>query len=65
MLIFFWFSDYSPMHITFWSENPKGKGHSEDLSVDGKILEWILGKIAWGSVDWMHLAQDRDSGGLL
>jgi hypothetical protein len=23
---------------------PEGKNHLEDVSVDGKILEWILGK---------------------
>jgi hypothetical protein len=29
----------------FWMENLKGRGHSEDLGIDGKIkLEWILGK---------------------
>jgi hypothetical protein len=29
----------------FWSENLKGRDHSEDLSVDERIiLEWILGK---------------------
>jgi hypothetical protein len=22
--------------------------------------EWILGKLAWGGVDWIRLAQDRD-----
>jgi len=28
----------------FWSQNLKGKDHSEDLGVDGRIiLEWILG----------------------
>jgi len=28
-----------------WSENLKGKDHSEDLGVDGKIiLQWNLGK---------------------
>jgi len=33
------------VHRTFWSENPKGRGHSEDLGVDGNIiLEWILEK---------------------
>jgi hypothetical protein len=25
-------------------ENVKGTDHAEDLIVDGKILEWILGK---------------------
>jgi hypothetical protein len=34
--------------------------HWEDLGVDGrKILRWILGKIGFGYVDWIHLAQDR------
>jgi len=26
------------MHITFWSENLKGKDHAEDLDVDGRII---------------------------
>jgi hypothetical protein len=30
----------------FWSENLKGRNHSENLVVDGIILEWILGR--WG-----------------
>jgi len=35
------------MREKFWSENLKGSDHSEDLSVNGKIiLEWILWK--WG-----------------
>jgi hypothetical protein len=34
------------MHTKFWFVNLKGRDHSEDLGVDGKIiLEWILGKI--------------------
>jgi hypothetical protein len=32
------------MRIKFWSENVKGRDHSEDLGVDGKILEWMLEK---------------------
>jgi len=32
-------------HTKFWSENLKGRGHSEDLGVDEKLmLEWMLGK---------------------
>jgi hypothetical protein len=35
------------MHTKFSLENLKGRDHSEDLGVDGKIiLEWTLGK--WG-----------------
>jgi hypothetical protein len=33
------------MHTRYRLENLKGRHHSEDLGVDGKIiLEWILGK---------------------
>jgi len=33
------------MLTQFWSTNVKGRDHSEDIGVDGKIiLEWILGK---------------------
>jgi hypothetical protein len=33
------------MHAEFWSENLKGRDHSEDLGIDGKItVEWTLGK---------------------
>jgi hypothetical protein len=32
------------MVTVFWLENLKGRDHSEDLDVDGRIiLEWILG----------------------
>jgi hypothetical protein len=34
------------MHTVFWSENLKGRDHSEDLRVDGRIiLERILEKV--------------------
>jgi hypothetical protein len=33
------------MHTKFYSENLKGRDHSEDLGIDGMIvLEWILGE---------------------
>jgi hypothetical protein len=33
------------MSTEWWSENLKGRNHSEDQDVDRKmILEWILGK---------------------
>jgi hypothetical protein len=43
------------------SENLKGRDHSEDRDIDGRIiLEWNLKEIWWVGVDWMHLVQDRD-----
>jgi hypothetical protein len=31
------------MHTRFWVESPKGRDHSEDQSINGRIiLEWIL-----------------------
>jgi hypothetical protein len=42
------------------AENLKGRNHSEDTDVDGKIiLEWILGKYGWKIVDCTHLIHDR------
>jgi len=33
------------MHIEVWSENLKGRDHSDELHIGGKIrVEWILGK---------------------
>jgi hypothetical protein len=33
------------MRAKFWSENLKGRGHAEDLDVNGRIiLELILGE---------------------
>jgi hypothetical protein len=40
-------SYYEMLHRkhTFWLENLKGRDHSENLDVDGRIiLEWMLGK---------------------
>jgi hypothetical protein len=40
---------------------PKEKDHLKDRGVDGRMgLEWILGRLAGGGVEWIHLAQDRD-----
>jgi len=30
--------DTYKMHTKFWSENLKGRDHSEDLGVDGKVI---------------------------
>jgi len=47
----------------YLSKNLKGRDHSEDLGVEGRIIllvEWILGEVRWEGVDWTCLAQDRD-----
>jgi hypothetical protein len=45
----------------FRLESPKERDHWEDQGVGGKMgSEWILGRLAWGGVDWIGLAQDRD-----
>jgi hypothetical protein len=48
--------------ITVRLEIRKGREHSEDLGVDGKIIlrNMDLREIRFGDVDWIHLAQDRD-----
>jgi len=49
------------MHEKFWSEDLKGQYHSEDMYADRRIiLDWIIRKL-----DWIHLAQNRTSSGLL
>jgi hypothetical protein len=53
------------MHTRFLLENLKGKDHSEDIGIDGKvILEWILGKYGrkmWTGFIWLRIGT---SGGL-
>jgi hypothetical protein len=42
-----------------WSDNLKGRDHSEELGVDGKmILEWILGQSiekVWVGFIWLRI----------
>jgi hypothetical protein len=49
------------VHIGFWWERQKERGHQEIIDVGGRIiLRWILEKYDGGSMDWIDLAQDRD-----
>jgi hypothetical protein len=49
-----------------WSENLKGRDHTEDLVVDGKDnIRIDLRETGWKYVDWIHLAWIGTSGGLL
>jgi len=46
------------VHTKFWSENLKGRNHSQDLGTDGKIiLETDLMEIKWEGVEWMQPVQ--------
>jgi hypothetical protein len=38
--------------------------HLEDSGIDGKILQWVLGK-QWEDVDWIHWLRIGTSGCLL
>jgi alpha-glucosidase (family GH31 glycosyl hydrolase) len=42
----------------FWWESQKERNHLEDQGVDGNRMD--LREFDWGSVEWIHLAQDRD-----
>jgi hypothetical protein len=45
----------------FWWESPKERDHSKDRGVDVREgLQWILGRLVEGVMEWIHLAQDRD-----
>jgi hypothetical protein len=46
------------MHTIFLLENLKGIDHLGDLDVDGKILEWISGKLSgtvWIGFIWLRI----------
>jgi hypothetical protein len=43
----------------FWSKNLKGRDHSEDLGVDGRILLEVFMEMVWEVVDWLHMTQSR------
>jgi hypothetical protein len=49
------------MHTKVWSDSLKGRDDSEHLGVGRIILKWILGESGLGVVDWIHVAQNRDS----
>ena len=43
------------MYRECWRANLKGRGHLEDLGVDGTVLKWILNK--QGARDWCRFRQ--------
>jgi hypothetical protein len=54
------------MYTKFWSANLMGRNKLEDLGEGSVIiLDLIFRDVRCEGVDWMHLAQYRDSGKLL
>jgi hypothetical protein len=48
------------VHTAFWWGVLTERDHLEDLGIDERvILKWIFKK--WDCMDWIDLAQDRDS----
>ena len=48
------------MYTEFWWGNLRERDRLGDQGVDGRvILRWIFR--IWGDMDWIELAQDRDS----
>jgi hypothetical protein len=49
------------MHMGFWCEDLKERGHLEDLGVDGRIiLKFAFQELEHECIDWICLAQDND-----
>jgi hypothetical protein len=48
------------MYTQFWSENLKGRDHSEDRRRWEDNIRMDLREIGWEGVDRVHVAQDRD-----
>jgi hypothetical protein len=47
-------------NVQFCWESPKGRNHSEDRGVDGRMgSEYILERLV-GVVEWIELAEDKD-----
>ena len=50
------------VYAGFWCWNPRKRDHLEDLGVDGRIiLRWTFRKWLVGGMDWIDLAEDRDT----
>ena len=47
------------MHIEFWWRDLRERDHLKDPSVKGSKMD--LQEVRWGVMDWIALAQDRDS----
>jgi hypothetical protein len=48
------------MNTNFWLKSLKGEDHLEDLDRDKRTVLYGLWETGWESVEWTHLAQNRD-----
>jgi len=48
-------------YTEFWWGNLRERDHLEDTCVDGRIIKMDLQEVGCDSMDWIKLAQDRDS----
>jgi hypothetical protein len=50
------------VHTGFWWGDLRDRNHLDDICIDGRIiLKMDLEEVEWGGMDWIALAQDRDS----
>ena len=49
------------MHAGFWWGYLKESDKLEDIGINGAIVLKLISKILDGDVDWIALAQDRDT----
>jgi hypothetical protein len=54
------------VYTAFWWGNLREEDHTEELSVDGRIIfKWSFKDLDGVGMDWIGLAQDRTRVGLL
>jgi len=47
--------------VWFWQGDTRERDHLEDLGIDSIMLKWIFKECDGGGMEWIGLAEDRDS----